>query len=976
MVNQVSTILLRSFQTVYHQKSNMVCNIITPIMCLFFIWIVKTIVQEEIKKTRFSVKLDIPIVFNVPFYNKLKYSNLTAKTSSCQEWYLYDFEDRDNNDTRNFFEEMLNSSENLKSLCDDNPENFSFSPYFQDIQNVTILDNETDINSYLYDRAFELNYIDIESLFTGKPLTKVPDGAITIKKLDFKNFEYKMQINDLRLTFYHRANGVTLFYIYNSVNGAQKFESYPSSLIGMMWALGLYNRAYINKLYPNLTIISGLQLMPIRLDDNENNIQRVINIVGTLFYPISVSLLMPLFMYNIVIEKERQLIEIMKINGLKIRNYWISYFIFNYIIYAITMICFIIFGTYVFGLNLFRETSPLLIFLTLVIWGFCQISLAFFFQAFLSNGRTTSIIGYMIALWIIIICTCLNLAMFVIPKEAPYILNIFPSFGVSRIFYYMATYCGYETCIDDFSKVNSEVRYALVYMLIGGFIFLFFGVYLYEVLPKQYGIRKGPFFCIEEIIKKIKKNKYDINESNDIKNIKENDDDKISNIDDYNINNSYSSSKRNSYNSVDMRESLLENNDNYTNIINTSNNNNIINNSNTPDSQITSKDEEVVKENIIVQDLIEKGVSELIKYPLVCKDLSKIYPSNLKSKDPKKRNKKSLDDFTISLKDNEIFGLLGPNGAGKTTFFSILTGIYEPTSGDAFIRGNSILKNIEKTYQYIGYCPQFDLLWEDLSVENTLLFYSRMKNKEKEKINFMVEKILEDVKLTKFRKYLVRELSGGMRRRLTLGVALIGEPPIVFLDEPTTGLDPKNKREIWDILSHCKANRCMILTTHLMDEAETLCDRIGIILKGKIRCLGSQYKLKTNYGKGFKLCINLKPYTIENKRMDSFDEDTIIKKNKKIGFFFDKNKIKEQNRINKIRIDKLSKFLNEIFDKNCTLVEKHRGAAIFEIGKDVFNPELLFKKLEEKKEELEITNWAISQVDLEDIFIKLTENDL
>ena len=128
----------------------------------------------------------------------------------------------------------------------------------------------------------------------------------------------------------------------------------------------------------------------------------------------------------------------------------------------------------------------------------------------------------------------------------------------------------------------------------------------------------------------------------------------------------------------------------------------------------------------------------------------------------------------------------------------------------------------------------------------------------------MVEKILQDVKLTKFRKYLVRELSGGMKRRLSLGIALIGEPPIVFLDEPTTGLDPKNKREIWDILSHCKENRCMILTTHLMDEAETLCDRIGIILKGKLRCLGSQYKLKADYGKGFKLCVNLKPYYIED----------------------------------------------------------------------------------------------------------------
>ena len=90
MVNQVSSLLIRHFQTVYHQKANIACNIITPIMCLFFIWIVKAIVQEEITKTRFSVKLDIPIIFNVPIYNKLKYSNLTAKTTSCEEWYLYD----------------------------------------------------------------------------------------------------------------------------------------------------------------------------------------------------------------------------------------------------------------------------------------------------------------------------------------------------------------------------------------------------------------------------------------------------------------------------------------------------------------------------------------------------------------------------------------------------------------------------------------------------------------------------------------------------------------------------------------------------------------------------------------------------------------------------------------------------------------------------------------------------------------------
>ena len=937
MVNQVSTILLRNLQTLYHQKSNIICSIITPIMCLFFIWVVKAIVQEEITKTRFSVKLDIPIIFNVPFYSKMKYSNLTAKTTSCEEWYLYDFENKSDTDAQKFFDEMVNSSSTLKSFCDNNPSPFNYSPYFQTTKDVQILENETDINSYLYDRAFELNYIDMESLYTEVPLSKVPDGAITIKKLDYKNFEYKMQISDLRLPYYHRGNGVTLFYIYNNVEGAKNYESYPSSLIGMMWGLGLFNRAYISKLYPNLTVISGLQLMPIQLDDNENNIQRVINLVGTLFYPISISLLMPLFMYNIVIEKERQLIEIMKINGLKMRNYWISYFIFDYIVYAVTMIFFIIFGTYVFGLNLFKETDFLLVFLTLVIWGYAQIALAFFFQAFLSNGRTTSVIGYMIALWLIIICTCLNLAMFVIPKEAPYILNIFPSFAMSRIFYYMATYCGYETCIAKFSRINDEVRYALVYMFIGGTIFLCLGVYLYEVLPKQYGIRKNPVFCIEDGIKKCQKEKEEEN--------------------------------------VIREDNKSENNENEKKVdllIEENNNENINLNNNIDDNE----DEEVRKELIIVRDILDKGDYELRKYPLVCDGLTKIYPANLKSKDPKKKNKKSLNNFTIHLNDSEIFGLLGPNGAGKTTFFSILTGIYEPTSGNAFIRGNSILKNIEKTYEYIGYCPQFDLLWEDLSVENTLLFYSRMKNKDKEKIYLMVEKILIDVRLVKFRKYLVRELSGGMRRRLSLGVALIGEPPIVFLDEPTTGLDPKNKREIWDILSHCKENRCMILTTHLMDEAETLCDRIGIILKGKIRCLGSQYKLKANYGKGFKLCINLKPFTVESYNSNTINDSIKDDKEEKIGFFFDKDKIKEQHRINELRINKISSFLNEIFSKNCKLTEKHRSAAIYEIGTDVFNPELLFKKLEERKEELEITNWAISQVDLEDIFIKLTENDL
>ena len=955
MVSQVATLLLRNIQTIRHQKLNLFCNIISPIACLFFIWVVKTIVKEEITKTRFSIKLDIPIIFNIPLYPKLKYVDLTAKISICEEWYLYDFDNRTNIAQKNFFLDMIESNNTIKSYCEDNPKFHKISPYFLTPQQVQMLENETNINTYIYDRAFELNYLDLDTLFNETSLTKVPDGAITIKELDEKNFYYKMQIHDLRLPYYHRGNGVTLFYIYNGAKGAERYERYPSALLGMMWGMGLFNKAYINKLFPNVTIVSGLQLMPISLDDNEENIQRILNVAGIIFYPMSVCLLMPLFMYNIVIEKERQLIEIMRINGLKIRNYWISYFIYNYLLYVITIIFFILAGTYLFGLNLFVETSFLLIFLTVFIWGFSQIGLAYFFQAFLSNGRTTSIIGYMISLWSTIVCACLNLALFVLPTEAPYYLNLLPSFAICRIFFYMASYCGYEACIANFKDVNTELRYCLGYMMLGSLIFLFLGVYLHEVLPKQYGIRKSPCFCIEEEIKSCKKEEHDnedLNKENDKAKIYGK---KIGDIDDDN----------------NKKDNLIDN-ENKNEISTGSENINPL------------KDQEIKREFAIVEDLITKGERELRRYPLVCSGLTKIYKSNLKSKDPKKRNRKSLDNFTVCLNDNEIFGLLGPNGAGKTTFFSILTGIYEPTSGEAFIRGHSIITELERSHEFIGYCPQFDLLWDDLSVENTLLFYSRIKNKEGEKIKRMVEKILVDVKLEKFRHLLVRELSGGMKRRLSVGVALIGEPPIVFLDEPTTGLDPKNKREIWDILSHCKENRCMILTTHLMDEAETLCDRIGIILKGKIRCLGSQYKLKAEYGKGFKLCINLKPfntertYSEEQKEENSKLLEDIIKESsdRKMGFFFDRNKIIETNKRNEKRIKKVTRFLNDIFKKNCKLMEKHRSAAIYEIGSDVFNPELLFKKLEESKEELDITNWAISQVDLEDIFIKLTEKDL
>jgi ABC-type multidrug transport system ATPase subunit len=182
-----------------------------------------------------------------------------------------------------------------------------------------------------------------------------------------------------------------------------------------------------------------------------------------------------------------------------------------------------------------------------------------------------------------------------------------------------------------------------------------------------------------------------------------------------------------------------------------------------------------------------------------------------------------------------------------------------------------------------------------------------LKNVKPDLIRQNVEKTLKDTKLQKFRSLLVKELSGGMRRRLSLGISIVGNPSIVFLDEPSTGLDPENKRQIWEILSTIKLGKCIILTTHLMEEAEVLSDRMAIIVKGTLRCLGTQYKIKKVYGKGFKLVINLVNYTfLKPNEFQSVEE------------FVDE------------RLNKVFDFVKNMFPSTA-ISEYHKNTLIFEV---------------------------------------------
>ncbi|CAG8568180.1 5409_t:CDS:10 [Diversispora eburnea] len=229
--------------------------------------------------------------------------------------------------------------------------------------------------------------------------------------------------------------------------------------------------------------------------------------------------------------------------------------------------------------------------------------------------------------------------------------------------------------------------------------------------------------------------------------------------------------------------------------------------------------------------------------PLIIKRMRKAYSSG----------KLAVKDVTFAVDRNIIFGLLGPNGAGKTTLISILTGLYKPSSGSASINKYNIRTQMNEVYRSIGVCPQHDILWDDLTVVEHLLFYARLKGIPASDEKLAVQVALQQVRLEPFKNRLTKGLSGGEKRRLSIAISLIGNPVVIFLDEPTTGLDPEVRRLIWNIINESKKGRTIVLTTHSMEEAEVLCNKIGIMAKGTLRCIGPQLRLKEIYGRGFKL---------------------------------------------------------------------------------------------------------------------------
>uniref|UniRef100_A0A8C5D6G3 P-type phospholipid transporter n=1 Tax=Gouania willdenowi TaxID=441366 RepID=A0A8C5D6G3_GOUWI len=352
------------------------------------------------------------------------------------------------------------------------------------------------------------------------------------------------------------------------------------------------------------------------------------------------------------------------------------------------------------------------------------------------------------------------------------------------------------------------------------------------------------------------------------------------------------------------------------------------------------------------------------------KNLVKIY---------KKGGKLAVNHLNLKFYEGQITSFLGHNGAGKTTTISVLTGLFPPTSGTVYIRGRDIRYNMDDIRRTLGVCPQHNVLFDILTVEEHVWFYGCLKGLSEEEVNNELDTLLEDVGLVHKRHEQTRNLSGGMQRKLSVAIAFVGGSKVVVLDEPTAGVDPYSRRGIWDLLLKYRKGRTIILSTHYMDEAELLGDRIAIISQGKLCCCGSPLFLKSKLGSGYYLTV-VKREGLETNTRDSCSKlfkDKMCFQDSESSLSEDTGLGSEETNSSKcLTVGSVS--LNQHFEHEA-LVEESRREVVVNLPQDSAKDSSLavfLSQLDQRMNELGISSYGLSNSTLEEVRHRHRYSDL
>ncbi|CAD5115360.1 DgyrCDS4339 [Dimorphilus gyrociliatus] len=343
-------------------------------------------------------------------------------------------------------------------------------------------------------------------------------------------------------------------------------------------------------------------------------------------------------------------------------------------------------------------------------------------------------------------------------------------------------------------------------------------------------------------------------------------------------------------------------------------------------SSISSNTED---ENIAIERNKVRSIDPSL-YGVVLSELTKCYDDLL-----------AVDSINLAIEESECFGLLGVNGAGKTSTFKMITGDEGISSGDAFLAGYNLKTDMQNARRMIGYCPQFDALIDQMTGREMLTMIGRLRGVPEGQLTSVVNDQISAVLLQNFANKRCGEYSGGNKRKLSTGMALIGDPPVILLDEPTAGMDPVARRSLWNTLNRIRTSgRSLILTSHSMDECEALCTRLAIMVNGQFRCLGSTQELKCKFGQGFTVIMKLSPPSQANHTS--------------------------------CPIRAVIDFIDKTWPGS-TLIDSHEDMVHYNIPATVAKWSQLFGIIERERLRLRIEDYIVSQTTLEQVFLNLTK---
>ncbi|ORX81188.1 hypothetical protein BCR32DRAFT_232892 [Anaeromyces robustus] len=771
---------------------------------------------------------------------------------------------------------------------------FERLPYFEEIkiENEDELDEDLTrriklVNKILKNTTFsdytdeDKKLIDLSELkgtedAIKKSVDYMPYGAMLINSIEEDKLKYDILIavgqnQKLDRIYSYGTNGYDVI----------PYMSYPGKGKRLLYFLTEFDSSWLRRLTNNSSSISqGFRSFPERIINNEIGIDiNVPSIIGAILYPWGVSFLIPIFVMSLVKEKEERYLVMMNMNGMKSSTYYIFTYLTDLILSILSMTCFIIAGK-LCNMAMFTKTSLIVLAFEFFIWANVQVILSFVLSFFFKRNSTALMTSFLIVLVSVVFGFTLssktmedtNIYFIWAPLAFYYILYKFSSIAVVNE---LPPYQLHNFIPGD------RVFTATMFFIVDFFVLLALAFYFNAILPQEYGSHK-PWHL--NIFKRFKKNKKY--------------------RDDYSLDDG----------SIDEQSMISHHQEGP-----------FYNEKEEEEAKILEDDDVRAERNRVLSGNYDHNS------PLIIKNIRKEYEPRVKGENPHV----AVRSATFAVEEGIVFGLLGPNGAGKTTLIHSLIGVYPPTSGYAKLAGFNIDTDMNQVYKRIGICPQHDILWNDLTVEEHILFYARLKGIPRKGEEEAIHDSLNSVGLLDFRKNLVKGLSGGEKRRLSIAIALVGNPKLVFLDEPTTGLDPDVRRLIWSILEEISQGRTIIITTHSMEEAEVLCHRIAIMSHGTIRCCNTQLRLKELYGTGFRLTYSNDP-----------------------------QKYKE-----------LKEYVNSILPINKKFIRDLASNSIYEFIPTQGLISHLFEIIEENKDKYGIIDWGISQSSLEEVFLSIISED-